>query len=328
MSDGSSGGTAINLYQAFNELLKVLKLNGTLLKDLLRQFLSLHYVRQLWGKLKDKLRENPELTIKAAHALILLCLFLLVRGLLRVIHRIDVRRELSQRRMKVETWSNLAQSNRMQFEDAEDEMQQEPGTYRVFDRKFRELDQYKSDMQCAVVSYNHDDDTFDIVKPLNMRNDEEDEEGVHQQQSEDVAMVERILGERKEVKESNALRFLSDLHQKKHKAMLDNILTTQEGPQILKSQKQKLLEESTLIKRIQHNPHVLLQSSKPQDEENMSVDEFLPTNTAAPVKSHLRIEDQKVQIDARDLKQKDNYLFFELIDMYMKNQMQQKSKKL
>jgi len=52
----------------------------------------------------------------------------------------------------------------------------------------------------------------------------------------------------------------------------------------------------------------------------MSVDEFLPSNTAvAPVKSHLRIEDQKVQIDARDLKQKDNYLFFELIDMYMKN---------
>jgi hypothetical protein len=63
----------------------------------------------------------------------------------------------------------------------------------------------------AVVNYNHDDDTFDIVKPLYIRGDagEGYEEGM---QNEDVAMVERILGERKEVKESNALRFLSDLH--------------------------------------------------------------------------------------------------------------------
>jgi len=45
MSDGSGGGTAINLHQGFQELIKVLKLNGTLLRDLLRQFLSLHYVR-------------------------------------------------------------------------------------------------------------------------------------------------------------------------------------------------------------------------------------------------------------------------------------------
>lgn len=40
--------------------------------------------------------------------------------------------------------------------------------------------------------------------------------------------------------------------------MLDNILTTERGPQILKTQKQKLIEESSLLKKIQNNPSALL----------------------------------------------------------------------
>jgi hypothetical protein len=81
MSDGSGGGTPINLYQAVQELVKVIKLNGTVLKDLIKQLLSVKHVKSLWERLRDKLKQNPDMTIKAAHALILLCLYILVRAL-------------------------------------------------------------------------------------------------------------------------------------------------------------------------------------------------------------------------------------------------------
>lgn len=164
-------------------------------------------MRELWVRIKEKLSENPEMMVKAAHTFILFGVFMLVRSLLRVINNIDVKRELSQRRMKVETWNNHHQ--RMDL-DEDHHHSATSGTYRIFNRKFREIDSCGGDMQgLAVVSYNHDDDTFDIVKPLNSRSDDD---GDVRQHTEDVAMVERILGERKDVKESNALRFLSDLH--------------------------------------------------------------------------------------------------------------------
>lgn len=86
--------------------------------------------------------------------------------------------------------------------------------------------------------------------------------------------------------------------------MLDNILKTEEGPKILKSQKQKLLEDSTLLKRMQHNPHMLLKSAgKQYDEDLMSVDDA--ASTVLTKRSHLKVNDntdQKVQVEARDLR--------------------------
>jgi hypothetical protein len=69
----------------------------------------------------------------------------------------------------------------------------------VFDRKFREehLDDSTKDKSLAIMRYNYDDDTFEVVRPL--KNYDQDwvdpgEEGEVKAQSEDVAMVERILG--------------------------------------------------------------------------------------------------------------------------------------
>ncbi len=61
---------------------------------------------------------------------------------------------------------------------------------------------------------------------------------------EDVRQVERILGKREEEKESNVQRFLSDLQLKKHKVLINQILSTNstEGKELLKTQKQKLME--------------------------------------------------------------------------------------
>lgn len=68
--------------------------------------------------------------------------------------------------------------------------------------------------------------------------DEEDEDG------KDVLKVEKIIGQRQERREVNAMKYLSELQMKRHKVVLDRILTTREGPQILQRQKLKLLEES------------------------------------------------------------------------------------
>lgn len=154
--------------------------------------------------------------MKAAHAFVLFGIYIIVRSLLRTIARIEVKRELNQRRMKVETWHHLPHHQKMDLE-----ADLSPGgacSYRLFDGKFRELDALSDkpgNLRLAVVRYNHDDDTFDLVKPLMSRDSHSDEDGDHYSgvhHIEDVAMVERILGERKEHKESNALRFLTDLH--------------------------------------------------------------------------------------------------------------------
>jgi hypothetical protein len=69
----------------------------------------------------------------------------------------------------------------MQLEDFDEENAttlRHGATYRVFDKKFRELDQpaYCENMHgLAVVSYNHDDDTFDVIKPLYATHQSEDE---------------------------------------------------------------------------------------------------------------------------------------------------------
>lgn len=75
--------------------------------------------------------------VKAAHTFILFGVFLLVRSLLRVINNIEVKRELSQRRMKVETWNSHHQ--RMDL-DEDHHHSVTGGSYRIFDKKFRELD--------------------------------------------------------------------------------------------------------------------------------------------------------------------------------------------
>ena len=82
----------------------MLKLNVQLLKALLRQFFTVKYMRELWDRIRERLRENKDVQIKIAHAFILFAIYILVRSLLRVISEIEVRRELNQRRLKVETW--------------------------------------------------------------------------------------------------------------------------------------------------------------------------------------------------------------------------------
>jgi hypothetical protein len=75
--------------------------------------------------------------------------------------------------------------------------------------------------------------------------------------------------------------------------MLDNILTTQEGPKILKTQRQKLIEDSTLIRKISYNPHMLLQKQQSHEEESMSVDEEASTvSTKNVIKSHLKFAEE------------------------------------
>lgn len=59
----------------------------------------------------------------------------------------------------------------------------------------------------TIVRFNHEDDTYDVmrtVQDLSSINDP------------GIERVERILGERKECRNHNAIRFLNDLQRKKH----------------------------------------------------------------------------------------------------------------
>ena len=73
------------------------------------------------------------------------------------------------------------------------------------------------------IRFNYYDDSFEITSP----NEEEE--------APDVKRVEQILEERKEQRDYNANRFLSDLHNKKHKVILNKILSSKEGAGILRS---------------------------------------------------------------------------------------------
>jgi hypothetical protein len=59
-------------------------------------------MRELWERLREGLRENPKFVKNAAHALIVLVLYLIIKNLFRVITNIDLRRELGERRIRVE----------------------------------------------------------------------------------------------------------------------------------------------------------------------------------------------------------------------------------
>ena len=72
-----------------------------------------------------------------------------------------------------------------------------------------------------IYSYNADDDSYEICYS------KEEQEAASMQE---VVRVERILGQREERKEMNVNRFLIDLQGKKHKVILDKILTTKDGP--------------------------------------------------------------------------------------------------
>lgn len=86
-----------------------------------------------------------------------------------------------------------------------------------------------------ILKYNHEDDTYELVRAESGFSDGSPD------YNNEVVRVERILGEREERKESNAHRFLSELQAKKHRVILDKILTTREGPKIMSSQREKLL---------------------------------------------------------------------------------------
>ena len=78
------------------------------------------------------------------------------------------------------------------------------------------------------------------------------------------------------MREENAEKFLSDLRSKKQQVILHKILTTREGPQILHTQKQKLIETMQHPSRIgqsgiKHSTQ--FKQLKNHKEDAMSVDE-------------------------------------------------------
>ena len=87
----------------------------------------------------------------------------------------------------------------------------------------------------AVIKFNHEDDTYEVIScgatpdmlsviNQNIQND------IENHPEREVTKVEKILGERKHVRDENAERFLVDLQNKKQQIILHKILTTREGP--------------------------------------------------------------------------------------------------